>query len=63
MILLSLLMLMSCLKTEVLNAPLIRSDTTFTKGIDTTFVDVDTTKVQIGFNPSVNDWQDVEVEI
>lgn len=64
MILLSLCLLTSCLKTEVINEPITKCDTIFTKGIDTTFVDVvDTARVQIGFNPSVEDWEDTEIDI
>lgn len=63
MILLSLL-LTSCLKTEIINEVEPRCDTTFTKGIDTTIVYVvvvDTTRIQIGFNPSVEDWEEVNI--
>lgn len=63
MILLSLL-LTSCLKTEIINEVEPRCDTTFTKGIDTTIVYVvDTTRIQIGFNPSVEEWDDVNVDL
>lgn len=62
MILLSLLLLTSCLKTEVLNAPIEQADTVLMRkphrplppAID------DTTRVQIGFNPSVEDWDSQE---
>lgn len=61
MILLSLL-LTSCLKTEIINEVEPRCDTTFTKGIDTTIVYVvDTTQIPIGFNPSVEDWEEVNI--
>lgn len=65
MILLSFF-LTSCLKTEIINEVEPRCDTTFTKGIDTTIVDVvvvDTTRIPIGFNPSVEEWDDVNVDL
>lgn len=63
-----LLLLASCMKTEILNAPETRSiDTVFVKPtkqhieiIDTSNVQVDTTdqRVPIGFDPTVEDWDE-----
>ena len=65
MILLSLLLLTSCLKTEVLNAPIEQADTVVMRKPHRPLpppID-DTTRVQIGFNPSVEDWEDTEVDM
>lgn len=66
----SLLMLPSCLTTEVLNAPIESIDTLFTK-VDTTEyakdslvidIEIDTTMIEVQhpivFNPSVVDWEE-----
>lgn len=64
--LLLLLLLTSCIKTEVLNAPIEQMDTvTYRKPYkpfppkDTT----DTTRVPITFNPSVEDWEEQDINI
>ena len=62
--LLLLLCLASGMKTEVLNAPIEQADTVMMRkphkplppAID------DTTRIQIGFNPSVEDWKDTEID-
>ena len=53
-----LLILTSCMSTEVLHAPI-------TKSVDTSVYkarppkpQVDTTRVPIGFDPSVEDWEE-----
>ena len=60
-----LLLLTSCMKTEVIEAPI-------TKSIDTVVVkarpkpnkpQVDTTRVPIGFNPNVEDWDEKVIEL
>lgn len=65
MILLSLCLLTSCLKTEVLNAPIEQADTVLMrkphKPLPPTIDD--TARVQIGFNPSVEDWEETEIDI
>lgn len=61
-----LLLLVSCMKTEIINAPETRSiDSVFVKPtktyIDTTFINVsDSTdnEIPIEFNPSVEDWEE-----
>ena len=63
-VLLILLLLSSCMKTEVINAyvqPI--ADTTRTKGVDTTMVVVDTTRIPIGFHPEVEDWEQKDIDI
>lgn len=69
-----LLCLASCMKTEVLNAPEVEQiDTVLMRKphrpphppvppSDTTEVN-DTTRVPIGFNPSVGDWDEQDVEL
>lgn len=72
MILLSL-MLISCMKTDIIGEVEVRIDTVATRKPhrpphpplpprDTTYVD-DTTRIQIGFNPSVEDWKDTDVDM
>lgn len=60
-----LLILLSCSKTEIINAPIPRdNDTVVVKSYkeyniyksDTTHID--TTRIPIGFSPSVEDWED-----
>lgn len=59
-----LLLLTSCISTEVLNAPEVIIDTASVhkKPLrDTT--EVDTTRVPIGFNPSVGDWEEEDIDL
>lgn len=63
MTLLSLLMLTSCLKTEVMNAPIEQADTVMMQKPHRPLpppIEEDTTRVQIGFNPTVEDWNSQE---
>lgn len=61
-----LLLFISCIKTEIINAPEPRGiDTVFVKPtktyIDTTFINIpDSTdnRVPISFNPTVEDWEE-----
>lgn len=61
---------LSCIKTEVLNTPEVEHvDTVMTKKphkqlppSDTTEV-TDTARVPIGFNPSVEDWEDEDIDL
>lgn len=61
-----LLLFISCIKTEIINAPRFRSiDTVFVKPtktyIDTTFINIpDSTdnRVPISFDPTVEDWEE-----
>lgn len=61
-----LLLLTSCMKTEILNAPIpITKQTDTTKKVRT---EADTTRtedprVPMGFNPTVEDWNETETEI
>ena len=60
---LSLLLILchSCARTEILNAPILVVDTIITK-VDTTEVErIDTTRIPIGFQVSVSDWEEQEV--
>lgn len=64
--LLILLVFVSCSKTEVLNAPnpqsvdtLIKAHRDFRKDI----IPQDTTRVPITFNPSVEDWEEQDIEM
>lgn len=72
-LLLPLLLLTSCMKTEVLNAPIEQTDTVLMHKPhrpphpplpprDTTSVD-DTSRVGIGFNPTVEDWDGTDVDM
>ena len=66
MILLSLLLLTSCLKTEVLNAPIEQADTVVMRKPHRPLpppIEEDTIRIQIGFNPTVEDWEDTEVDM
>lgn len=66
MILLSLLMLTSCLKTEIINESIEQLDTVVMKKPHRPLpppIEEDTTRVQIGFNPTVDDWEDTEVDM
>ena len=67
--LLILLLLSSCMMTEIINEPLPYADTTYVKSRketarDTAMVQVDTTveeiMVPIEFDPSVEDWDEHE---
>lgn len=66
MILLSLLMLTSCLKTEIINESIEQADTVVMKKphkpLPPPYED-DTTRVVIGFNPTVEDWDEENVEM
>lgn len=63
MILLLIFLLTSCMKTEVICEPM-------TKSGDTTMVkkhrplppqEVDTTRIPIGFQPSVEEWEEITI--
>ena len=60
MTLLFLLLLTSCLKTEVVNAP-IQKDTLVYKPRKENIEYMDTTRVPITFNPTVQDWNDTTI--
>ena len=60
-----LLLLMGCCKTEILNAPIPmveQTDTTKKVKTEVDTIQVDTTRVPITFNPSVEDWEENEIE-
>lgn len=60
-----LLLLTSCMKTEILNAPIPmveHTDTTKKVKTEVDTIQVDTTRVSITFNPSVEDWEENEIE-
>lgn len=60
--LLFLLLLSSCMKTEIINAPETRVDTTTYKPRKELIQQQeDTTRYEIGFNPSVEDWEDINI--
>lgn len=62
--LLFFLLLSSCVRTEVINAPIESIDTMVVTRVDTTEVQPDTTdKVPIGFNPSVGGWNCVDIDM
>lgn len=64
--LLILFLITSCIRTEILNAPIEREiDTISVTRADTTIVEPpDTTyKVPIGFNPSVGGWNGADIDI
>ena len=61
-LLLYLLLLTSCLKTEVVNAP-IQKDTLVYKPRKENIEYMDTTRVPITFNPTVQDWNDTTITI
>lgn len=65
MSLLSLLWLsLSCLKTEVINQPMKTADTTqYKPRKELPQQVVDTTRYEIGFNPSVEDWEEQDINI
>ena len=57
--LLILLLLSSCLKTEIINQPMKTADTTqYKPRKELPQQVVDTTRYEIGFNPSVEDWEE-----
>jgi hypothetical protein len=62
-----LLLLTSCLKTEVLNAPIEQVDTVMYRKPYKPFPPKDTTdqddRVPITFNPSVEDWEEQDINI
>lgn len=60
--LLILLLLTSCLKTEVVNAP-IQKDTLVYKPRMENIEYLDTTRVPITFNPTLEDWNDTTITI
>ena len=56
----------SCVKTEVINAHLEQVDSVVLKKPHKPLsppIESDTTRVQIGFNPIVSDWEDTEIDI
>lgn len=59
-----LMILPSCMKTEILNAPRISEQVDTIQRVRT---ETDTTtieeRVQMGFNPTVEDWNETETEI
>lgn len=61
-LLLYLLLLSSCMKTEVVNAP-IQQDTMVYKPRRENIEIIDTTRIQIGFNPTVADWEEYETDL
>lgn len=61
-LLLYLLLLSSCLKTEVVNAP-IQKDTLVYKPRKENIEYMDTTRVPITFTPTVQDWNDTTITI
>lgn len=66
-VLIILLLLTGCCKTEIINAPIrMPTDTTVTKthkDFPTDSVEVgDTARVPIGWSPSVDDWDETNVE-
>lgn len=65
-VLLLLLLLTSCIKTEVLNAPIEQMDTVMYRKPHKTLPPkdtTDTTRVPITFNPSVEDWEEQDINI
>jgi hypothetical protein len=59
--LLILLLLSSCMKTEIINQPMKTADTTqYKPRKELPQQVVDTTTYEIGFNPSVEDWEEIE---
>lgn len=61
-----LLLLTSCMKTEVLNAPIEQADTVMMQKPHRPLpppIEEDTTRIQIGFNPTVEDWDEENVEM
>lgn len=61
-----LLLLTSCMKTEVLNAPIEQQDTVMMQKPHRPLpppIEEDTTRIQIGFNPTVEDWDEENVEM
>lgn len=66
MILLLLLLLTSCVKTEIWQKVEAQTDTMVRrKAVRDTIIRIepDTTRVPIGWNPSVNDWSETDVEM
>lgn len=62
-VLLLLLLLTSCVKTEVINEAVPQIDTVLMKKPHKPLPPRDTTeRVPIGFNPSVGDWDETEIE-
>jgi hypothetical protein len=57
-----LLLLSSCMKTEVVNAP-IQKDTLVYKPRKENIEYIDTTRVPITFTPTVQDWNDTTITI
>lgn len=58
-ILLIIMLVTSCSKSEVINLPQTRDiDTTYTPSVKSE----DTTKVKIGFEISITPWQEVEIK-
>ena len=66
MILLLLLLMVSCTKTEVVGMPEIQADTIVRrKAVRDTIhrTEPDTTRVPIGWNPTVGDWNKQDIEL
>ena len=63
--LLLLLLLTSCVKTEIVNETLPINDTTYVKPRKELTQPTDTTeeRVPITFNPSVEDWEEKDIEM
>ena len=57
-----IILLSSCMKTEVVNAP-IQKDTLVYKPRKENIEYMDTTRVPITFNPTVQDWNDTTITI
>lgn len=60
--LLFFLLLSSCVRTEVINAPIESIDTMVVTRVDTIEVQ-DTTRIPISFNPSIEDWDEQDMNI
>lgn len=63
--LLIFLLLTSCIRTEIINAPIEQVDTVMIRKSHKPLlppIESDTTRVQIGFNPSVEDWEENNIE-
>ena len=60
-----LLLLTSCMKTDIINEVEAQLDTVVMKKPHRPLpppIEEDTTRIQIGFNPSVEDWKDIEID-
>lgn len=66
MIIMLLILLLSCSKTEVLNAPSVKQVDTLVKAhrdFNRDTINRDTSKAVIGFNPSVEDWNNNSITV